>query len=112
MRNWTPDFTIGHNYDCIPCFTLYTKNDFYLLESISATIYLQIFYAKVFCASFLLLFFGHGVLHNHGGDSFFQNDKSCVSPKLRLKSILLFHKDRLEIKSCLLGAISKILKFD
>ncbi len=47
----------------------------------------------------------HGVLHNHGGDCFFQKDKSCISPKLRLKSILLFYQDRLKIESCLLGAI-------
>jgi len=37
--------------------------------------------------------------------AFFQKDKSCVSPKLWLKSILLFYEDRLEIESCLLGAI-------
>jgi len=47
----------------------------------------------------------HGVLHNHGGDSFFQKDKSCVGPKLGLKSILLFYKDLLEIKNCLQKAI-------
>jgi len=41
----------------------------------------------------------------HGGGSFFQKDKSCISPKLRLKSILLFYKDRLEIENCLLSAI-------
>jgi hypothetical protein len=46
-----------------------------------------------------------GVLHNHGGDSFFQKDKSCIGPKLLLKSILLFYKDLLEIKSYLLGGI-------
>jgi len=37
--------------------------------------------------------------------AFFQKDKSCVSPKLWLKSILLFYKDLLEIKSCLLAAV-------
>jgi hypothetical protein len=42
----------------------------------------------------------HGVPHNYGGDSFFQKDKSCVIPKLWLKSILLFYKNLLEIKSC------------
>ena len=49
--------------------------------------------------------YDQGVLHNHGGDSFFQKDKSCIGQKLKLKSILLFYKDLLEIKSCLLGAI-------
>ena len=49
-----------------------------------------------------------GVLHNHGGDSFFQKDKSCIGPKLLLKSILLFYKDLLEIKSCLLEVIFKV----
>ena len=49
-----------------------------------------------------------GVLHNHGGDSFFQKEKSCISPKLLLKSILLFYKDLLEIKSCLLDAILEL----
>jgi len=47
----------------------------------------------------------HGVLHNHGSDSFFQKDKRCVSPKLWLKSILLFYKDLLEIKLCQQEAI-------
>jgi len=46
-----------------------------------------------------------GVFHNHGGGSFFQKDKSCVGPKLKHKSILLFCKDLLETKSCQLGAI-------
>jgi len=49
--------------------------------------------------------YGHGVLHNYGGDSFFQKDKSCVSPKLWLKSILLFYKNILEIESCLKEAV-------
>jgi len=40
----------------------------------------------------------HGVLHNHAGNS-------SVSPKLWLKSILLFYKDLLEIKICLVEAI-------
>jgi len=30
-----------------------------------------------------------------------------MSPKLRIKSILLFYKDRLEIENCLLDAIFK-----
>ncbi len=52
--------------------------------------------------------FNHGVLHNYGGDSFFQKDKICVSPKLWLKSILLFYKKNLlEIESCLLEATSE-----
>jgi len=52
-----------------------------------------------------VIIFYHSVLHNHGGDSFFQKDICCVSPKLWLKSILLFYKDLLEIKSCLLESI-------
>ena len=27
----------------------------------------------------------HGDLHNHGGDSLFLKDRSCITPKLRLK---------------------------
>jgi len=50
----------------------------------------------------------HGALHNHGGDSFFQKDKSCIGQKLKLKSILVFYKDLLEIKSCLLGDIYEL----
>ncbi len=37
--------------------------------------------------------------------AFFLKDRSCISPKLALQSILLLYKDRLEIESCLLGAI-------
>ena len=55
-----------------------------------------------------LLCTAQGVLHNHGGDSFFQKDKSCISPKPLLKSLLQFYKDLLEIKSCLLGAILEL----
>ena len=51
---------------------------------------------------------GQGVLHNHGGDSFFQKDKSCIGPQQLLKSILLFYKDLLKIESCLLGAILEL----
>jgi len=40
-------------------------------------------------------------------DSFFQKNKSFLSPKLRLKSILLFYKDLLEIKSCLKPNLGK-----
>ena len=46
--------------------------------------------------------------------AFFKKDKSCIIPKLRLKLILLFYKNRLEIKSCVLEAIlkTKIMKID
>jgi len=47
----------------------------------------------------------HGVLHNYGGNSFFQKDKSFVRPKLWFKSILLYYESLLEIKSCLLEAV-------
>jgi len=47
----------------------------------------------------------HGVLQNYGSNSFFQKDKSCASPKIWLKSILLLYKDLLEIESCLLKAV-------
>ena len=40
--------------------------------------------------------------------AFFLKDKSCLGQKLTLKSILLFYKDLLEIKSCLLIAIFKV----
>jgi len=49
----------------------------------------------------------HGLLHNHGGDSFFQKAKSLISPKLKLKSILQFYKDLLEIESCLLDTAGR-----
>ena len=47
----------------------------------------------------------YGVLHYHAGDSFFQKDISSISPRVGLKSVLLFYKDCLEIKSCRLGVI-------
>jgi len=40
--------------------------------------------------------------------AFFQKDKSCLSSKLKIKSILLFYKDCLEIEGCLLGAIKEL----
>ena len=43
--------------------------------------------------------------YKHGGDSFFQKDKSCIGPKLKLRSILLFYKDVMKKESYLLGAI-------
>jgi len=53
---------------------------------------LRVFHAEHYVVHYICI---HGVLHNH--ESFFQKVKSCISPKLRLKSIFLFYKDRLEI---------------
>ncbi len=75
--------------------TVYWKLHFPINSALSGMDFHQLLPKNVFG-------YFHGVLHYHEGDSFFQKDKSCITPKIRLKLILIFYKDQLEVLKLLI----------